>query len=361
MKITLIITGLGMGGAERQVCDLADQFAAMGHHILLISMTGDTVNLPRSKSIKVFPLNMAKNPIGMIRTYLKARVLVKKFQPDVVHSHMVHANLFARLLRLTVPISKLISTAHSANEGGRVRMLAYRLTDHLCDISTNVSQEAVDAFCAQGAVGKGRMLAMYNGIDIDRFSFSDDSRRRLRNGLNIEEKVPLLLAVGRLTLAKDYPNLLIAFQRIINAGSIAQLAIIGVGEEREQLISMVAELGLCKRVHFLGLRHDVHEWMSAADIFVLSSAWEGFGLVVAEAMACQRVVVATDCGGVKEVVGECGILVPPQNDVALANGIMLALQMDVAESTNLGISARERIVTRYSLSAQSERWLSLYL
>lgn len=240
-------------------------------------------------------------------------------------------------------------------------MLAYRLTDHLCDISTNVSQEAVDAFCAQGAVGKGRMLAMYNGIDIDRFSFSDDSRRRLRNGLNIEEKVPLLLAVGRLTLAKDYPNLLIAFQRIINAGSIAQLAIIGVGEEREQLISMVAELGLCKRVHFLGLRHDVHEWMSAADIFVLSSAWEGFGLVVAEAMACQRVVVATDCGGVKEVVGECGILVPPQNDVALANGIMLALQMDVAESTNLGISARERIVTRYSLSAQSERWLSLYL
>lgn len=101
MKILFIITGLGMGGAERQVCELADQFSVMGHQILLISMTGETVNLPRSKSIEVVSLNMGKNPIGIIRAYLKAHVLVKEFQPDVVHSHMVHANIFARILRLS--------------------------------------------------------------------------------------------------------------------------------------------------------------------------------------------------------------------------------------------------------------------
>ncbi|MGL5947829.1 MAG: glycosyltransferase [Aeromonas sp.] len=118
MKILLIITGLGMGGAERQVCDLADQFAAKGHEVLLISMTGETVNRPLSAKIEVVELRMAKTPLGFIKAYSKTRNLIKKFKPDVVHSHMVHANLFSRLLRLTTRFKKLICTAHSSNEGG---------------------------------------------------------------------------------------------------------------------------------------------------------------------------------------------------------------------------------------------------
>lgn len=98
-KITLIITGLGMGGAERQVCDLADQFSAKGHEVLLIAMTGEALNRPQSTKIEVVELGMAKTPIGFIKAYWKTRRLIKQFKPDVVHSHMVHANLFARLLR----------------------------------------------------------------------------------------------------------------------------------------------------------------------------------------------------------------------------------------------------------------------
>lgn len=359
-RIIFFITGLGMGGAERQVCDLADQFAAMGHHILLISMTGDIVNIPRSKSIEVVSLNMGKSPIGIIRAYLKSRVLVKKFRPDVVHGHMVHANIFSRILRLSTRFPRLICTAHNTNEGGRARVIAYRLTDSLCDVSTNVSQEAVDAFVAQGAVPAGRMCAMYNGIDTTRFDFDPDNRQRSRSELGLTGSDQLLLAVGRLNVQKDYPNLIYALSHLSISHSEVQLAIIGVGEEHAKLTELVASLGLTSRVHFLGMRHNVHEWMSAADIFVLSSAWEGFGLVVAEAMACQRVVVATDCGGVKEVVGECGILVPPRDHLALADGINKALQMSSDEIEMIGAAARDRIVTRYSLSAQAESWLSLY-
>ncbi|BBT22108.1 glycosyltransferase [Aeromonas caviae] len=359
-KITLIITGLGMGGAERQVCDLADQFSAKGHEVLLIAMTGEALNRPQSAKIEVVELGMVKTPIGFIKAYWQARQLIKQFKPDVVHSHMVHANLFSRLLRLSVRIPKLICTAHNTSEGGRGRMLAYRITDKLCDISTNVSQEAVDAFFAQGAVAKGRMLAMHNGIDTERFTFDINHRIRLRTELNISEEIPLLLAVGRLNVAKDYPNLLLAFHHIIKAGSLAHLVIIGVGDEETKLIKMVAELGLCKRVYFLGLRHDVHEWMSAADLFVLSSAWEGFGLVVAEAMACERVVVATDCGGVKEVLGDCGMLVPPKNSAALAVALAEALALPPEQGLAQGRLARQRIVLHYSLTAQAEQWLQLY-
>lgn len=361
MKVSLIITGLGMGGAERQVCDLADQFTAKGHKVLLISMTGETVNRPLSSKIDVSELNMAKTPIGFIKAYWQARQLIKQFKPDVVHSHMVHANLFSRLLRLSVRIPKLICTAHSTSEGGRGRMLAYRITDKLCDISTNVSQEAVDAFFAQGAVAKGRMLAMHNGIDTERFTFDINHRIRLRIELNISEEIPLLLAVGRLNVAKDYPNLLLAFHHIIKAGSLAHLVIIGVGDEETKLIKMVAELGLCKRVYFLGLRHDVHEWMSAADLFVLSSAWEGFGLVVAEAMACERLVVATDCGGVREVVANCGVLVPPKNSTELARALTDCLSLSAEQVKEQGRAARQRIVEHYSLKSQAANWLRLYM
>jgi len=360
MKIILIITGLGMGGAERQVCDLADEFSDQGHQVMLVSLTGSAVNRPQSIAVKLVELEMAKNPFGFIKAYQSARSLINEFKPDVVHSHMVHANIFSRLLRLTTHIQKLVCTAHSTSEGGRGRILSYRFTDRLCDISTNVSQEAVDAFVQQGAVPAGRMVAMHNGIDSENFRYNSINRKRLRAELGLAVHTPLLLAVGRLTTAKDYPNLLAAFSALPPIFDVAQLAIIGVGEDEENIKTRVIQQGLSNRVHFLGLRRDVNEWMSAADVFVLSSAWEGFGLVVAEAMACERVVVATDCGGVKEVVGDAGFLVPPKNSEKLASAMIAALELSLEARAHFGYLARKRVEDNYSLSSVSERWLKIY-
>lgn len=359
-KITLIITGLGMGGAERQVCDLADQFSAKGHEVLLIAMTGEALNRPQSAKIEVVELGMVKTPIGFIKAYWQTRRLIKQFKPDVVHSHMVHANLFARLLRVTTRIKRLICTAHSSNEGGRGRMLAYRVTDGLCDLSTNVSQEAVDAFIAQGAVPAKRMVAMPNGIDTLRFIFNPASRASLRAQLKLTDNTPLILAVGRLTEAKDYPNLLTALNQLPSELNHVQLAIIGTGEEQANIEALAVQLGLTDRIHFLGLQRNVHEWMNAADVYVMSSAWEGMPLVLLEAMACERVVVATDCGGVKEVVGDCGMLVPPKNSAALAEALAEALALPSEQGLAQGRLARQRIVLHYSLTAQAEQWLQLY-
>lgn len=359
-KITLIITGLGMGGAERQVCDLADQFSAKGHEVLLIAMTGEALNRPQSAKIEVVELGMAKTPIGFIKAYWKTRRLIKQFKPDVVHSHMVHANLFARLLRLTTRMKKLICTAHNTCEGGRGRMLAYRVTDALCDLSTNVSQEAVDAFIVQGAVPATRMLAMPNGIDTVRFTFNPASRTSLRAQLQLTDDTPLILAVGRFNIQKDYPNLLTAFSQLPSDLRHTQLAIIGTGEERANIEVLAVQLGLTDRIHFLGLQRNVHEWMNAAEVYVMSSAWEGMPLVLLEAMASERVVVATDCGGVKEVVGDCGILVPPKNSKALADALTQALVLTPEQAQVRGCLARQRIVERYSLSVQAERWLAFY-
>jgi glycosyltransferase involved in cell wall biosynthesis len=360
MKIVLLITGLGRGGAERQVCDLADQFATLHHEVIIVYLTGEAAILPTNPSIRVIGMGMNKTVWSFLVTYIRIRTLIQSFHPDVLHTHMVHANIIGRLLRLFTTIPRLICTAHSTNEGGKLRMLVYRVTDSLCDLSTNVSQEAVNSFIEKKAVPPKRMIAMVNGIDTKKFVFDPIAREQLRSEENISDSTHLLLCVGRLMKEKDYPNMLQAFQSIYQKNNDTCLWIVGIGEELSVLLKMAEELGIQHKVKFLGLRHDIPELMSACDIFCLSSLYEGFGLVVAEAMSCERIVVATDCGGVKEVIGKCGILVPPNSPEGLAQGIEQALQFSSLEKRTLGNSARRRIVENYSIETIAQRWLSLY-
>lgn len=348
-----------MGGAEQVVVHLADALAAKGHEIRIAYMTGSAVVLPKNPGIQLINLAM-RSKADVVSALFKFRSLLRGFQPDVVHSHMVHANIFARLARLVAPMSRLISTAHSSNEGGKLRMLAYRLTDALADISTNVSEDAVEAFIKAKAARPGRMVALHNGVAINAFAFNAKARMQVRQSLLMGEDCRLLLAVGRLHDAKDYPSLFNALTLLPAGHSNYRLCIAGDGPLRQHLQALVLDLGLADRVSFLGVRRDIPDLMSAADIFVLSSAWEGFPMVVMEAMASERVLVATDCGGVREAVGDAGFLVKPKDAKALARALQAALELGVSESATLGRAARQRMADKYSLDATVEKWLQLY-
>ncbi|MEB0014186.1 glycosyltransferase [Glaciimonas sp. Gout2] len=360
MKIALLITGLGMGGAENQVVSLADRFVALGHSVLLIALTGETIVLPQNSLVRVENLGIAKTLAGLWSGYRKASLLLSEFKPDAVHSHMVHANIFTRLLRLTVSMPCLICTAHSSNEGRRMRMLAYRLTDALADITTNVSRAAVMSSIKRGAVPEGRMIVMHNGIDCDRFFFDPLARKRLRIALNLPVGSQSFLAVGRFTEAKDYSNLLTAFATLCRVRPDGILWIAGTGIQQVIYESQALELGIAHKVVFLGLRRDISALMSAADIFVLSSAWEGFGLVVAEAMACERLVVSTDAGGVREVLGDVGWLIPIQDSEKLAGAMSDAMNVTPTSQLAKGRAGRDRIMKNYALSPVADRWIEIY-
>ncbi|MEM5532985.1 glycosyltransferase [Pseudoalteromonas arctica] len=358
MKILLVITGLGMGGAEHVVVNMADELVKVGHKVKIIYLTGPALVLPKNDKIELIPLNMA-GAKSFFTSYLKLRSIVKKFEPDVVHSHMVHANIITRLLRLSVKVKKIISTSHSTNEGGKARMLAYRLTDWLTNISTNVSDDAVNESIRKGAVKKGRMVAIPNGINTEVFSFNQANRINIRNELNLGNN-KLLLAVGRLTEAKDYPNLLLAIQLLKKQRTDFKLVIVGDGPLKIDLVNMVKELDLTEYVQFLGIRNDIPDLMSASDLFVLSSAWEGFGLVVAEAMACERLVVATDCGGVAQVTSPHGLLVEPKNHLLLYQAINRILDINLSESAKIGTLSRQHIINNYSLLKSVNSYICLY-
>lgn len=363
MRIVLLITGLGIGGAERQVVDLADAFVADGHDVLLACLGGAVLLRPADPRVQVLSLGMTRTPVGLWRAVAGLRRLIESFKPEVVHTHLVHANLLARLLRLFVDMPVLISSAHNPDEEGWWRMVGYRLTDHWADLSTNVSAEAVKAFERRWAVPPGKMRVVYNGIAVDKFRFDAEARARIRADLAVGDNHKLLLAVGRLCPPKDYPNLLqaLALLHRRNHQPAFTLAVAGDGPLLGTLQSQARGLGLGEEeVIFLGTRHDVTGLMSAADVFVLPSAWEGFGLVVAEAMACERPVVATDCGGVREVLGGCGWLVPPRDPAALAERLADLLRLARDDAARVGRDARQRIVAEYSIEAAVRHWLAIY-
>lgn len=359
MKILYVITGLGVGGAENVVINLADKAKSLGHEVTIAYLTGRVELAPNDKEISLISLGIT-NYKDFFKAISRLRKLIQQLNPDIVHSHMVHANILSRLVTLFVSIPRLVCTAHSTDEGGPARMLAYRLTDRLADITTNVSIEAVQVFERKGAVPKNKMLAVANGIDTTRFVKDFSLRQSIRNELNLGNTFTLL-AVGRLEPPKDYLNLLQALRLVLEQGKSAHLLIAGSGSEESKLKIFANQLDLTNHITWLGIRKDVESVMNAADLFVLSSAFEGFGLVVAEAMSCEKVVVATDCGGVREVVGAPELLVPPKDAELLARKIISVMEKSEAERAALGKSLRERVVDNYSFNKMFEEYMNLYL
>lgn len=354
-----VISGLGIGGAEKVVTSLADEMADLGNKVLLVYMAGDAVVRPSNPAVELIKLKVSS--ISDLPAFFAGfRRLHSQFEPDVVHTHMVHANILVRIGKLITPIRRLVTTAHNRNEGGQVRIIAYRLTNWLADVFTNVSWEAVRAFEAQKAVPVGKMIAVHNGISLDQYFKSTSDLSHIRAELRLSRDTKLLVAVGRLYEQKDFPNLLKALARIVDESRDWHLVVAGEGPLRKELVALSQDLGLEQRISFLGVRNDIPDLLSAADLFVLSSAWEGFPMVVGEAMACECLVVATDCGGVREFLGDSEFLVEPNNSEALAAAISDALQLSGAQRAALGRSARERIQELYSLDATVDKWLAIY-
>jgi glycosyltransferase involved in cell wall biosynthesis len=287
--------------------------------------------------------------------------LIQTWQPDIVHSHMVHANILARLVRILAPIPILICTAHSTEEGGRFRELLYRLTDPLCDITTQVSRAGLERYVRIGAVPRRKIRYMPNGVDTKCFCPNPADRRHFRERLGLRTEF-VLLAVGRIDIPKDFPNMLQAFARVATDRPETLLFIAGDGPLRPAMEELAQSLGLKGRVKFLGIRRDIPELMNAADGYVMSSAWEGLPNVLLEASATGLPIIATDVGGNRDVVldFETGFLVTPKNPEALAETMVHLMELTDVERRLIGEAGRHYIEANYSLERVVDMWETLY-
>ncbi|HEX8813359.1 MAG TPA: glycosyltransferase, partial [Terracidiphilus sp.] len=170
------------------------------------------------------------------------------------------------------------------------------------------------------------------------------------------------ISVGRLIQAKDYPNLLRAFAQIMISGAKVELWIAGYGDAvyEAELRAFAQKLGIEAQVRWLGSRRDIPALLDAADGFVLSSAWEGMPLALGEAMAMRKLVVATDVGGVREMMGDTGGLVRAGDSGLLADTMGRMMVLSDIDKARIGEAARVRVLERFSMEAKAREWEEVY-
>lgn len=349
-----------IGGAERQVLLLAKGLARRGWKVTIVALSGSggwAASEICAAGAEFISLEMRKglaDPRGWIRFHRWLR----HARPDVVHAHLPHAAWLMRWSRLATPLRVALDTIHTSSTGTRGRKVGYRRSDWLPDQVTAVSDTVANAYLSERMVSDRTLTILPNGVDVEKWRPDLVLRTAIRRKLGLENEF-LWLTAGRLEPVKDYPLLLRAFAGI---PASARLVIAGTGPLEAELRSLARQLGLKKRVRFLGFEPDVRSWMQAADGFVLSSQWEGLPMGLLEASACALPIVATNVPGSGEIVvhGYSGLLSGAGDVPALAAAMTRLMQTPTKDRLAMGERAQQMVMERFDLEHILGRWEALY-
>jgi glycosyltransferase involved in cell wall biosynthesis len=287
-----------------------------------------------------------------------ARTL-EHFRPHVVHTH-TYALRYALPYMLYRRVPAMVHTVHNLAEreiqwyGRWVHRLAFRRGV----LPVAIAREVADSI--RRVYGIDRFPLIPNGIPVDTYRSPSIDRERWRNKEGFSPTDILFVCVAWLRPQKNPVLLLESFRRGPASDPRAHLLLVGIGPLRSELERQIGASGLQKRVHLLRIRADVPEILNAADVFVLSSDYEGNPLSVMEAMAAGKPMICTAVGGVPELVEDgCGLLVPPRDAQALSKAMSQMLENPNARKS-MGEKSARRAVERFDLRAMTEAYEDLY-
>ena len=351
-RVQFLITCLEGGGAQRVVHDLALGLSAAGWRVRVTALRQPSEGSDRftepllEAGISVGNAGF-RHPLDLVAL---GRLLadVWSFGPDLLHAHLFHAHLAARLC----PVRRVVCSHHEVERRNRpLRPLLQRLTGWRDAATVAVSQAVADHV---GSAFGFRARVIPNGLSLARLHPPSRLKARLRLGLDPQAEV--IGAVGRLHPQKGLEDLLQAFAELRRPGALLLLA--GEGGLEEPLRRLAERLGVASRVRFLGFQKDVSLLLPALDVLAMPSRWEGFGLGLVEAMACGVPVVATRVDSLPEVAGGAARLVRPARPDLLAKalGHLLDHPEERAELSRLG-RARARA---FRVEAMVQAHLELY-
>jgi glycosyltransferase involved in cell wall biosynthesis len=363
LRVLHIIPNFGTGGAERLVVNLLraldrEKFEVAACSLYAKSNTTFEEQLEKSGIMVYY---MGKHKSLDLRMIPRLYRLFKAFKPDVVHTHL-SVQRYALIPMILCRIPARFHTVHTVAQkevdvpGKIVNCLAFHFGKVMpVSISQEVAHTVQDLYNVQTPI-------IYNGIPTEDFQAMLGIRSTWREHEEIKDSEVVFLHVGSFKPAKNHRLLIKAFEQAIKERSNLKLFLAGDGELRPEIEKLVEEKELDQSVRFLGLRNDISELLAACDVFILSSNWEGFGLVIAEAMVAGKPVVATAVGGVPELIedGVTGILVPPNNPEALASGI-LRLAKDTNLRLRMGKLAQRRALDRFDIGRTAREYEALYL
>ncbi len=294
-----------------------------------------------------------RNELDFLSGYRLA-LFARKHQINILHAHSGHALSVALLTRLFYPHCKVIASRRvDFRIHGGLSRVKYNKADRIVCISQEIERVMLDC-----GIPQRKLTVIHSGVDLERFSASEADRSYLPENLRGKRIVGIVAALAG---HKDYPNLIGAAEIILKNNPDVIFVSLGDGPEREKVNALAGKAPLRNRFIFLGHRNDVGGILKSFDIFVMSSRKEGLGTSIIDAMAQGLPIVATDAGGIPELIQDRdnGLLVPRQNSQELAKGIQTLLD-DPRFATTLGEKARQDSA-KHSMQNMARRNYKLYL
>jgi glycosyltransferase involved in cell wall biosynthesis len=381
LRIAQFVETLEAGGAEGLAVDFANSMAARGHEAHTIVLRGDGPFRSRiSDSVKFMDLEREQASGSVVyrishfrKTYLKLAQYVREQEIEVIQTHLPRANFLGLFLSRLHSV-RVFPTVHNNREfdyGAQsawymefARKRAYRQMLKWCSgmiaVSDQVRLGMISELGLSDQALMQRIVVAPNGVAIPKKLNSVD-RARVRNGFGVPDQDLLVVAVGRLSRQKNFGSLVRALGEVDRSFKGWRCIIAGEGEERESIQESIEALGLAAKITMPGHVEAVSELMAAADVFCLSSRFEGLPLVLLEAMAAGVPVCAYAIPGVAEIVkdGREALLVEPENHREFGLAIA-ALAVDEDRRCSMGDAGKALIAASYSFDQTIDCLLEIY-
>jgi len=359
IKMLFLITELNIGGAEMVVLETAarlnkDKFSAS---VCSLLPDGQLTEALREQGIKTFSLNVREK--FDLRGLFRLVRLLRRERIDILHTHLFHANQLGRIAGRIAGVPVIISHQHGVERNrSKVRSLLDRLTSRYADVVISTCEVVKETLIKRDKISPGKIRIVYNGVAIPNVNVESSSVRR---DLGIALDAPVIGVVANLRPMKGYDTFLKAARMILDEVENARFLIVGGGPLEDKLKAFASKLGIWPQTIFTGFRDDVPNLLATMDVFVLPSLWEGVPMALLEAMAMAKPVVATEVGGIPEIVidGVTGLLVPPRDPDALAEAIIALLQ-DRERAEAMGRTGQERVERYFTVERMVQKTEALY-
>lgn len=346
INICYLITQLGIGGgAEKVVYDLCTKGDHEQFNYVVISLAAleETVMYQQFQdaNIPVKILAIQKSPIAVWKTWLKLLKIIKTYQIDVLHAHLIHAGIMATLLKLWMPKLRFVFTSHNYNLGSKFREFFTRSTKKLRNADIIFSEDM------QTTIYKKEVNVIPNGIAIADYQI----------------KVPkfdkfTFICIGRLSAQKNQLALIEPVKKLKNQGYQFQLLLAGEGPDEEKLNQAIQAENLTEYIQLLGIRKDIPTLCNQVHCLVMSSLWEGLPIVLLEAGASRLPVISTDVGSVSSLIDEkTGYLITHTDELV---GKMQKILDNYSLATQKGVALYQRIQKDFSIEKVVQQHEDLY-
>jgi sugar transferase (PEP-CTERM/EpsH1 system associated) len=360
IRVLHLVPQLRVGGMERGLVNLVNGLAAGPVASSICSFDARFDSLRETIDPRVAVSSIGRRAGNDPRLVWRLSRLLRHQRPHIVHAHTWGTLCEGYLAARIGGIASFVHGEHGTMELRQRNRLVQRWIWKRADCVLAVSSRLADRMAREVGFPRQRVRVVRTGTDLTRYGAIP--RESARRALDLPDGAFVIGTVGRLVPVKDHDTFLATLLRLGNAGLDCVALVAGEGPRREELEARGRAVGLGSRVRFLGNRGDVDRVLAALDVFLLTSVSEGLPNSVLEAMASGLPVVATDVGGLQELVdhGVTGLLAPTKDAGALAAAVS-ALASDPARRQRMGAAGRSKAQSEFGLRRMLDEYERLYL